>query len=399
MSADEHGETTTIIHDAILGTTSLSLADALAIDEHKIDARDNVGYAPLHWTAIRGELDTVQILLEHAAKVDVRAEYTQYTPLHLASAFSHPEICRALVEGGADVNAKNLWGGTPLSSTLDFSTASALLDVGADPDMADNSGLAPLHYIINRETTDTHASIRLLADKGADLNKRCPGENDQTPVMRAMSFDRVESVWSLCRLGARLDLADANGDTLLHYAAVFGKLEMLARLRAEMDACWFRHGNLVDQDCRNGRGLSPLQTFRKRMASENSPVQVAVTHGEVFAFCALVIDLRRGSRELGRRPEMKDEDDVCRRLQRWLGWLLRRMQEDDKLSSRPWDGGLPAWFTDGDGGWGIKEDEEEQFLGLDAVGDEFGLLFDEVEEVEETSSESSDVFFDAMETC
>jgi ankyrin repeat protein len=57
----------------------------------------------------------------------------------------HTEAAQALLAGGADVNAVDRFGYTPLlyAATIDFGdakTATALLRAGADPNVKDKAG-------------------------------------------------------------------------------------------------------------------------------------------------------------------------------------------------------------------------------------------------------------------
>ncbi|MEM2677506.1 MAG: ankyrin repeat domain-containing protein, partial [Thermofilaceae archaeon] len=67
----------------------------------------------LHKAAEEGDLQRVKKLVENGANVNAKDEYGS-TPLYLAVLNGHLELARFLVEKGANVNAKDIVGWTPL---------------------------------------------------------------------------------------------------------------------------------------------------------------------------------------------------------------------------------------------------------------------------------------------
>jgi ankyrin repeat protein len=54
------------------------------------------------------------LLIERGADIDAKSFFDNYTPLLYATIKNNTEICKLLVEKGADVNAKNDYNITPL---------------------------------------------------------------------------------------------------------------------------------------------------------------------------------------------------------------------------------------------------------------------------------------------
>lgn len=73
------------------------------------------GWTALHLAAFFGQIDSVRILLEQGAEVDPPSQNAMANhPLHAAAAGRHLMVCDILLTNGADVNAKQHGGWTPL---------------------------------------------------------------------------------------------------------------------------------------------------------------------------------------------------------------------------------------------------------------------------------------------
>jgi ankyrin repeat protein len=78
------------------------------------------------------------------------------TPLHEATIHSsNPGVIQALIEAGADVSARNAWGSTPLHLAAKYNSQPkiilALLEVGADPKAKDEDGMTPWRLAHNND--------------------------------------------------------------------------------------------------------------------------------------------------------------------------------------------------------------------------------------------------------
>jgi len=85
-----------------------------------LDARDNIGQTPLHQAAWLGHKEMVQLLLQSGAKVNTVMRTTGhgatacFAPLHNAVIGGRSEVGKVLLANGADPNAKDGRGLTPL---------------------------------------------------------------------------------------------------------------------------------------------------------------------------------------------------------------------------------------------------------------------------------------------
>lgn len=104
--------------------------------------------------------------------------YEGDTALHVAAAAYQAQTIRDLVAAGALVRAVNRRGAQPLHYASDGGpthanwnpraqeeTVTALIDLGADPDAFDESGVAALHRAVRTRCT---AAVRALLAGGAD---------------------------------------------------------------------------------------------------------------------------------------------------------------------------------------------------------------------------------------
>ena len=81
---------------------------ALIVEGAFLEARDRAGRTPLHWAAMKKNMETVNALIDAGADLNARDNYRGYTPLHWAAIGSkNDEVVSALLMAGADPNARD----------------------------------------------------------------------------------------------------------------------------------------------------------------------------------------------------------------------------------------------------------------------------------------------------
>lgn len=109
------------------GTTPLSRAiqnsdtevvKLLLEEDANVDCKDAKGRTPLWWAAFHGRDGNwdvlLRLLISRAVDLDARDEDMGRTALSFAAAYGRTDVARLLIEKGADVNAKDAEGWTPL---------------------------------------------------------------------------------------------------------------------------------------------------------------------------------------------------------------------------------------------------------------------------------------------
>lgn len=168
--------------------------------------------------AKRGNLAQVKALLDKGA--DVNAKGTAgYTALMAAVTFgSRPDVVKLLLERGADINTKTLSGHTPLLiavASFQSNMARLLLEKGADIDVREpHHNLSPLMIAARNNMGDI---AKLLLDKGANINEK--GDYHWTALDWSIYGGHAKMVKLLLDKGADVNTKTPYGRTALMEAA------------------------------------------------------------------------------------------------------------------------------------------------------------------------------------
>jgi len=205
-----------------------------------VNATDRGGITALHWAAAKGRFDMARRLITKGADVNV-ATVDGDTPLHFAAAACnlgtvidifdergqpnmfgdkiksvdyspYPgqlEFVEELLRRGANVNASNSSGMTPLASVIALGYLKR-----AEISVAGTKADDKTSHVVSAAFVDL---VRLLLRSGANVNIQFEPEH-QTPLILAVKSNRPDLVRILLASGARIMDRDTKGHTALDYA-------------------------------------------------------------------------------------------------------------------------------------------------------------------------------------
>jgi uncharacterized protein len=141
-------------------------------DDDLVDAvRPYAGDLDVFEASAFGDVGRLRSLLADDPSLAMSVAGDGFTALHLAAFFDGPDVARALVDAGADVDAHGTgWmTGTALQSAAsarNLPVAEVLVAAGADPDARQGQGWTPLHSAAHNGDV---AMIAVLLAAGADV--------------------------------------------------------------------------------------------------------------------------------------------------------------------------------------------------------------------------------------
>ena len=220
-----------------------------AIERHlaegaDVNAKDGkFGVTLLSWAALGRQIDAVELLILKGADINARNNDGN-TPLHTAAFLGENEIAQLLVKNGADVNVRNDDGDVPMNSLeADWETTKYIagwLKIKVDQEKVE-SGRAQVEALLRQHgarAANPHRNdlctaakngnieaLRKYLGTGADVNLR-DREYGVTPLAWAAFVGHREIVELLIRSGADVNAKNRDAGTALHGAAFFGQVEV-----------------------------------------------------------------------------------------------------------------------------------------------------------------------------
>ena len=178
-------------------TIKILLDNGASLEQH-----EEHGWTPLHLVAMQGDertADFIRFLLKPGSKPGSNIEAKDNlgrTALHWATQIDNEPLMELLLEEGANKEASNNKGNTPLLHTIDengkITTLRWLLDHGANPNAQNHQGLTPLMLASRRKQAD---KVKALLMKGARLTvKDKSGSNGLHYIFEHLPATEAESI-------------------------------------------------------------------------------------------------------------------------------------------------------------------------------------------------------------
>jgi len=168
------------------------------------------GETPLMFAARTGRPDAVKLLLEAGAKVDAKDTMRQTTALMWAADEGHAEAIKLLLDAGADANAQ---------TTIEQAKRRRGV-VYKQGDDFHTGGVTALLLAARQGNLD---AVKVLAEKGADLNK--PAGDGSTAMVVAIQNGHYDVARYLVEKGADINKANEKGWTPLYLSVKHRNLE------------------------------------------------------------------------------------------------------------------------------------------------------------------------------
>ena len=203
----------------------------LEYHQRRMKEVDGPGWTDLHRAAAKGDVATVQTLLDQGIAVDTQNESVG-TPLYEATRRGKLKVMKLLLKKGADVNSTGYHGFSPLSIAAEYNQVEAarlLLKQGADISFRDPVGNTPLHQTALRPWHGDSKMAQLLIEEGkADMSLMSYG--GCYPLYCAVSNDNTPVALYLLSKGADANFEHKGGTQTLFYAVSNQNIEITKAL-------------------------------------------------------------------------------------------------------------------------------------------------------------------------
>jgi len=143
----------------------VKLRSLLGTNPYIIHSKTKWGFTAIHGVASEEHFETAEFLIKQGANPNAKND-DGITPLHLGA---YPEMVQLLFRLGADLNVRSNDGSTPLiiqaAEAEGYDVMEALLELGADVNAKDLKGRSALDFARRWDEED---KVELLKEYGAE---------------------------------------------------------------------------------------------------------------------------------------------------------------------------------------------------------------------------------------
>lgn len=315
-----------------------------------ISEADEYGQKVIHFAAMKGHHEILEILIEYGADVNAK-DNSGVTALHWSSQIGQIPSVKSLVKNGSDINSQTDRGLTPLylaANKKHGAIVEFLIDNGADPNISDNKGISPLYLSASHGEYNT---IGILIEAGVNVDGGTKIKNpDYNPLMVSISKGYSKIAKELISNGASINSKSKNGASSIYLAARKGDLELTQLLiNSGADV------NSVDKD-----GLTPLM-----MATQSENVDLVkllvengakVNEASLKNFTPLFLAVRRNDYDIAKLLVKKSakinlksyRGQTALHMAAWIGnkdMVSLLIDNGANVNASSWDGLTPQFMA------------------------------------------------------
>ena len=217
---------TCLLFAAVHGCTE-TVRYLVGVEGVEVEHTDDIyGRTALHWALHTQHADVVQVLIDAGANIEAK-DKKGYSPLLFACVIGELVLVKKLVAAGAGVRVTNDEGTACLAiaaSRGHTETVRYLVDLPeVEVDHADDEGRTALHWALYTKHADV---VPVLIDAGADIEARC--NDGYSPLLYATEAEELGLFKLLVRSGAGVCVAGNEGVTCLAIASIGGQTEFVS---------------------------------------------------------------------------------------------------------------------------------------------------------------------------
>lgn len=198
---------------------------------HGFDSRHQK--TPLILSIIHNKYDLAKLLIKHGAHLEIGDSLNTKSPLFVAVEHKNIPMVNYLLKHGASPNSSHTE--PPIHKSLmhqaalgPVEIASLLVSYGADINAVDHHGKTPLHHAVAHSN---NAVVEfLLKQKNIDMNHQASGHALVTPLHKAAYQGHSDIVKLLIDQGANPNIRNIFGRTAVHDAVLSKSAETLAMI-------------------------------------------------------------------------------------------------------------------------------------------------------------------------